>query len=318
MRGVARGAMAVVLGLALAGAAGPAAAQVKRISIGTGGTGGVYFPTGGVIADIINKNLKGIQATAEVTGASVENIRRVDSKQMEMGMSNADVLRDAYEGKKPFSKKMSVLFGFNMHRSTMAMTVLEAAGIKSIPELKGKRFSIGPPGGNTGVMAERILNASGLTLNEIRRSPVSFTETVDAMKDGNLDGGAFLGAQPMPSMLDITATHRVRILPVDGAAREKLIKDHPELVWAQLKAGMFKGVEQTIDTVGVWSVFFFHKDTDPNLAYQITKVVWENRQRLAETHPANANMSEPGAVVEATIPIHPGAAKYFKEVGILR
>lgn len=309
-------AMAGVVGLAVA--AGPAAAQVKRISIGTGGTGGVYFPTGGVIADIINKNLKGIQATAEVTGASLENIRRVDSKQMEMGMSNADLLRDAFEGKKPFTKKMEVLFGFNMHRSTMAMTVLEASGIKSITDLKGKRFSIGPPGGNTGVMAERILNAYGLTLNDIKRSPVSFTETVDAMKDGNLDGGAFLGAQPMPSMLDVTATHRVRILPVGGEAREKLIKAAPELVRTQLKAGMFKNVEQTIDTVGVWSTFIFHKDTDPSLAYQITKVVWEHRQRLAETHPANANMSEPGAVVETTIPMHPGAARYFKEIGLLK
>ena len=308
--------VAAVVGVCAAAA--PAAAQVKRISIGTGGTGGVYFPTGGVIADIINKNLKGIQATAEVTGASVENLRRVDSKQMEMGMSNADVLRDAFEGKKPFAKKLEVLFGFNMHRSTMAMTVLEASGVKSILELKGKRFSMGPPGGNTGVMAERILNAHGLTIGDIKRSPVSFTETVDAMKDGNLDGGAFLGAQPMPSMLDITATHRVRILPVDGEAREKLIKAHPELTRAQLKAGMFKNVEQTINTVGVWSTFFFHKDTDPELAYQVTKVVWEHRQRLADTHPANAHMAEPGAVIEATIPTHPGAAKYFKEIGVLK
>jgi hypothetical protein len=315
MRRLAGFLVAAVVG-ACAVAAGPAAAQVKRISIGTGGTGGVYFPTGGVIADIINKNLKGVQATAEVTGASVENLRRVDSKQMEMGMSNADVLRDGYEGKKPFAKKMEVLFGFNMHRSTMAMVVLDSSGIKSIPELRGKRYAMGPPGGNTGVMAERILN--GLTLNDIKRSPVSFTETVDAMKDGNLDGGTFLGAQPMPSLLDITATHRVRILPVDGEAREKLLKLHPELTRAQLKAGMFKGVEETIDTVGVWSTFFFHKDTDPNLAYQITKVVWEHRQRLADTHPANAHMAEPGAVVEATIPIHPGAARYFKETGILK
>src|SRR3990172_236659 len=127
-------------------AAEPAAAQVKRISIGTGGTGGGYFPPRGVIANIINKNLKSLQATAEVTGASVENIRRVDSKQMEMGMSNADVLRNGFDGKKPFTKRMEVLFGFNMHRSTMAMTVLEASGAKSILELKGKRFSIGPPG----------------------------------------------------------------------------------------------------------------------------------------------------------------------------
>ncbi len=211
--------MGAAVGMAIA--AGPAGAQVKRISIGTGGTGGVYFPTGGVIADIINKNLRGIQATGEVTGASLENIRRVDSKQMEMGMSNADLLHDAYEGKKPFTKKMDVLFGFNMHRSTMAMTVLQASGIKSIPELRGKRFSIGPPGGNTGLMAERILNAYGLALSDIRRSPVSFTETVDAMKDGNLDGGAFLGAQPMPSMLDITATHRVRMPGTPQRARER-------------------------------------------------------------------------------------------------
>ncbi len=311
--------LVVVLPLLLGvAAAGPAAAQVKRISIGTGGTGGVYFPTGGVIADIINKNLKGIQATGEVTGASLENIRRVDSKQMEMGMSNADLLRNAVEGQKPFTKKMDVLFGFNMHRSTMAMTVLESSGIKSVAELKGKRFSIGPPGGNTGVMAERILNAHGLALNDIKRSPVSFTETVDAMKDGNLDGGAFLGAQPMPSMLDITATHKVRILPIDGEARERLLKASPDLTRAQLKAGMFKGVEQTINTVGVWSAFFFHKETDANLAYQITKVVWENRQRLEDTHPANAHMAEPGAVIEATIPFHPGAARYFKEIGILK
>jgi len=291
---------------------------VKRISIGTGGTGGVYFPTGGVIADIINKNLKGIQATAEVTGASVENIRRVDSKQMEMGMSNADVLRNGFDGKKPFTKRMEVLFGFNMHRSTMAMTVLEASGAKSILELKGKRFSIGPPGGNTGVMAERILNAYGLTLNDIKRSPVSFTETVDAMKDGNLDGGAFLGAQPMPSLLDISTTHRVRILTVDGPGRDRLIKEQPDITKAQMKAGLIKGLEQTVDTVGVWSAFFFHKDTDPELSYQINKVVWEHRKRLEDTHPANANMAEPGAVIEASIPIHPGAARFFKEIGILK
>lgn len=299
-------------------AAEPAAAQVKRISIGTGGTGGVYFPTGGVIADIINKNLKGIQATAEVTGASVENIRRVDNKQMEMGMSNGDVLRNGFEGKRPFTKKMNILFGFNMHRSTMAFTVLESSGAKSVPELRGKRFSIGPPGGNTGVMSERILSAYGLTLNDIKRSPVSFTETVDAMKDGNLDGGAFLGAQPMPSLMDISTTHKIRILPIDGAGRERLIKEHPDLTRAQMKAGTVKGHDRTVDTVGVWSAFFFHKDTDPELAYQVTKVVWEHRQRLVETHPANGHMSEPGAVIEATIPMHPGSVKFFKEIGVIK
>ena len=299
-------------------AAGLAEAQVKRISIGTGGTGGVYFPTGGMIADVINKNLKGIQATGEVTGASLENLRRVDSKQMEMGISNGDVMRNAFEGKKPFTKKMDILFGFNLHRSTIAITVLESCGAKTIPDLKGKRFAIGPPGGNTGVMAEAILKAYGLTINDIKRSPVSFTETVDAMKDGNLDGGAFLAAQPMPALMDISSTHRVRILPVEGAARERLIKENPDLNRTRLKAGMFKGIDQTIETVGVWSAFFFHKDTPKELAYQITKVVWEHRNRLADAHPSNAAMSEPGAVIEATVPIHPGAAQFFKEIGILK
>lgn len=293
---------------------GIAFAQKTFLSFGTGGTGGVYYPVLGGMAELVNRNIPNVEATAEVTGASLENIRLMDNGEVQIALANAGPIYFAYNGTGIFDKKYEILAMFNMYPSTLQFIALKDSGINSVKDFKGKRVCVGPPGGNTYEVTYDMMDHVGLTKDDITESYLTFIEGVQAMKDGLIDVLVVLAGAPSPAAVDISSTRDIKIVPV-----EKEILDNLEPYYrpGKIDAGTYKGVDEDVPSVFVWNVIFCSDDFDEDLAYQLTKLWYENKDYLVNVHPILRYM-DVNVATEVPIPMHPGAEKYFKEVGVIK
>src|SRR5215207_7551947 len=217
LKGILKGAAALGVAALLAG--GVAEAQQKTIAIGTGGTGGVYYPLGGAVANVLSKNLPGVQATAEVTGGSIDNLKLIGSGQSEIGFTMADAALDAMQGQDKFKsgkvplKTLMVLYPNRMH-----VVTVEGTGIEKVADLKGKRVSTGSPGGATEVMAFRVVEAAGLDKDkDMKRERLGVAESVNAIKDRKIDAFFWVGGLPTAAVTDLANTPGTKIKMVDHA-----------------------------------------------------------------------------------------------------
>jgi TRAP transporter TAXI family solute receptor len=206
---------AIALGAALL--TGAALAQQKTIAIGTGGTGGVYYPLGGGMANVISKNLPGFQATAEVTGGSVDNLKLIGTGQSELGLSMADAALDAVNGVDKFKgNKIPIRTLMVLYPNRMHVVSIEGTGINKMSDLKGKRVSNGSPGSATEVMAFRVIEAAGLDKDkDMKRERLGVAESVNALKDKKIDAFVWVGGLPTAAVTDLGATPGVKIKLVD-------------------------------------------------------------------------------------------------------
>src|SRR3977135_4353712 len=203
-------------GLALAGIVH---AQQKTMSIGTGGTGGVYYPLGGAVANVLSKNLPNVQATAEVTGGSIDNLKLIGTGQSEMGFTMADAALDAMQGQDKFKGgKVPLQALLVVYPNRMHVVTVEGTGIETMADLKGKRVSTGSPGGATEVMAFRVIEAAGLDKDkDMTRERLGVAESVNAIKDRKIDAFFWVGGLPTASVTDLAATPGVKIKMIDHA-----------------------------------------------------------------------------------------------------
>src|SRR6201981_1857133 len=206
--------IAAILAVALsAGLAGIAYAQQKTMSIGTGGTGGVYYPLGGAIANVLSKALPNVQATAEVTGGSVDNLKLIGAGQSEMAFTMADAALDAMQGQEKFkNNKVALQTLLVVYPNRMHVVTVDGTGIETLADLKGKRVSTGSPGGATEVMAFRVIEAAGLDKDkDMKRERLGVAESVNAIKDGKIDAFFWVGALPTAAITDLAATPGVKL-----------------------------------------------------------------------------------------------------------
>jgi len=301
---------------ALTLALGPAWAADK-ISVATGGTGGVYYPYGGGMAEIINKYVKGVDAVAEVTGASVENVRLVDKGESAIGLVMGDTAFQSFAGTEKFKgdpKKIRTLFV--MYPNQFHVVVKKASGIAKISDLKGKKISLGAPGSGTAVQAEAVLTSLGIPKGDISPSFLSFNETADALKNGTIDAGMWSVAPPTSSIMDLATTHDIQILPFSDDDIARIRKDHPYYSKYEIPAGVYRGVDQPVPNPAVWNVAVVSSEMSEDLAYQITKAIFDHQDELLKIHKAAEHTKPPVTVANSAIPLHPGAVKYLKERGI--
>ncbi len=313
------GAMAA---LCLALAAGTASGQDKKnLSIGTGGTGGVYYPHGGGLANLISKYLPGYAATAEVTGGSVDNLKLLGAGRSEMAMSMADAAFDSLKGADKFKgnavpvRTLAVLYPNRMHAVTT-----EATGIKAMADLKGKRVSTGSPGSATEVMAFRLLEAAGLDKDkDITRERLGVAESVNALKDGKIQAFFWVGGLPTAAVTDLGATPGVRIRLIEHAQHvDAMNKKWGDLYSpATIPAKTYPGQETENKNANVWNIMVAHDKMPEQLAYQLVKLMFEKREEWGQVHRealsldlANQNN------VNTPLPYHPGAIRYLKERGV--
>jgi TRAP transporter TAXI family solute receptor len=318
-KGISKGLLAAGLAVALAG--GAALAQQKTIAIGTGGTGGVYYPLGGAVANVLSKNLPGVQATAEVTGGSVDNLKLIGSGQSEIGFSMADAALDALQGHDKFKsgkiplKTLMVLYPNRMH-----VVTIEGTGIEKMSDLKGKRVSTGSPGGATEVMAFRVIEAAGLDKDkDMKRERLGVAESVNAIKDRKIDAFFWVGGIPTAAVTDLAATPGVKIKFIDhGDLAAKMNAKYGNLYSAgTLKAGAYPNQDKDNQLVDVWNILVTGDRMSDDDAYKIVKTLVEKKADLVAVHKEAASFSLENQVQDRSpIPFHPGAMKYYKEQGV--
>jgi hypothetical protein len=310
--------VAAVLTLALAG---PGAAQEKRnFSITTGGTGGVYYPLGGGLANLLTKYVPGWSATAEVTGGSVDNLKLLGAGKSELALSMVDAGLDALKGQDKFKgnpvpvRTLAVLYPNRMH-----VVTTEATGIKSFADLKGKRVSTGSPGSATEVMAQRVVEALGLDFNkDLKRERLGVAESVNALKDGKIQGFFWVGGLPTAAVTDLGATPGVKIKLIDHAdGVEAMNKKYGPLYAAgEIPAKTYPGQEAPNKIAVVWNVLVTTDKMSDDVAYKIVQIIFEKRTEWAQVHKEALSLDMKNQLVSNTpMPFHPGAVKYFTEKG---
>ena len=310
----------LVAGLCIAlvfGISGVSLAKTEFISIGTGGTGGVYYPLGGGIAEVWSKHVPGVQAVAEVTGASVENVKLAHKGETVVGMVMGDVAVAGFQGSGKFEGKKNDILALGMlYPNLLQMVTLKSSGITDVMQLKGKKISTGSPGSGTNFMTEAVLKALGINPEDYTDSRLSFTENANALRDGTIDMGSWSVGPGTSSILDLATTHEIHILSFTPEQTEKILAANSEYAAVDLTGGIYRGVDQPVPTIGVWNVLICQSTLDTEMVYNLAKALFENREYLLKIHPSADYTTPENTVAYAPIPLHPGTIKYFTEKGI--
>jgi hypothetical protein len=297
----------------------PAAAQ--NISIATGGTGGVYYPMGGGIAAALSKYVPGMQATAEVTGGSVDNLKLIGSGKPYIGLAMADASQDAYRGENKFNgNKIAVRTLMVLYPNHMHVVSVEGRGVNKITDLKGKHVSTGSPGSATEVMAFRVIEAAGLDKDkDMKRERLGVAESVNAVKDGKIDAFFWVGGLPTAAVTDIANTPGTKLKLVDHADLVPAMnKKYGNLyVEDSIPKATYRGMDADNKQATVMNILVANANMDDQTAYNIVKTIFEKRDDLINVHKAAVHFKLENQKNSATpLPFHPGAAKYFAERGI--
>jgi uncharacterized protein len=310
---------AAVLGAALI--AGAAFAQQKTIAIGTGGTGGVYYPMGGGLANVLSKSMRGLQATAEVTGGSVDNLKLIGTGQSELGFSMADAALDAFNGADKFkSGKIAVRTLMVLYPNRMHVVTIDGTGIEKMSDLKGKRVSTGSPGSATEVMAFRVIEAAGLDKDkDLKRERLGVAESVDALKDRKIDAFFWVGGLPTAAVTDLAATPSVKIKLIDhDDTVAKMNAKYGELYASDvIPVGIYPGQDKPNKIAVVWNILVTNEKMSDEMAYSIIKTIFDKKADLVAVHKEADNIDLKFQLKgNSPIPWHPGAIKYFAEKGV--
>lgn len=297
--------------------AGPLAAKTTFISIGTGGTGGIYYPYGGGVAEIWSKYAPGIKAVAEVTGASVENVKLAHKGETVIGEVMGDVAVAGYQGLSKFKgKKHNILSMAIMYPNLLQVVALKSHNITDIEQVKGRKISTGSPGSGTNFMTEAVLKALGINPKDYSDSRLSFTENANALRDATIEVGSWSVGPGTSSILDLATTHDIHMIEFTPQQVQKILDANKTYSEVELKGGVYRGVDKPVRTIGVWNVMICQKSLKTDLVYQLVKALYEHNDYLQKIHPSAAYTTPENAVKYSPIPLHPGTIKYLKEKGI--
>jgi len=288
------------------------------INIATGGTAGTYFPLGGALAEIWNKNIPGANATAQSTGASVANVNLLKDGKAEVIFVQNDIAYYAYNGSEMFAdNKYEDIRGLAiLYPETVQIVTTENTGIKTIYDLKGKRVAVGAAGSGAEANARQILEAAGITYNDIQPQYLSFAEAANNLKDGNVDAAFLTAGFPTAAVRDIAAQHKVVLVNLDDQTIQKLMSKYPFYTETVIPANTYSGQTEDVRTVSVKSMLAVSAKLDEDLAYQMLKTMYDNLDRLIAAHEQSGKQISPDTGKEGmSIPLHPGAEKFFNEIG---
>ncbi len=295
------------------------AQKTVRVSIATGGTGGVYYPMGGGLANILSKYIPYLEATAEVTTASVDNCLLVGRQKAELAFIMADTGWDAYMGRAQFKEKvalraLAVLYPNNMHAVTA-----EGKGIDKVADMKGRRVSTGAPGSGTEVMGLRVIEALGLDPNkDMTRDKLGVSESAGALKDGKIDAFFWVGGLPTAAITDLGATPgvKLKVLNTADAVPKMREKYGPLYVKGVIPAKTYPGQGVEVPIAVVWNLLVCNEKMKGDVAYDIVKTLFEHKPELVASHQDARYVSlESQAGGGSPIPFHPGAIRYYGEKG---
>lgn len=312
--------------ISLVGAAGVQAAPKEQrfITIGTGGVTGVYYPAGGAICRLVNKSRKehGIRCSVESTGGSIYNLNAIKEGELDMGVAQSDWQYHAYNGSSKFeetgaNKKLRAVF--SLHPEPFTVVARKDSGVTKFEQLKGKRVNIGNPGSGQRGTIEVLMGEMGWDNSVFKlASELKASEQSKALCDNKIDAMVYTVGHPSGAIKEATTSCDSVIVEVSGKAAEKLVKDNPYYRTATIPGGMYRGNDNDVKTFGVGATFVSSSDVPEDVIYQVVKAVFENFDSFQRLHPAFEHLDKKAMIKDGlSAPLHPGAAKYYKEAGLM-
>lgn len=314
---------ALSIGIALFGlwlTASGVAAQTKTLAVATGGTGGIYYPLGGGFANLLSNKLTGTQATAEVTGGSVDNIKLLETGQADLAFMTGDVAADAVRGEGKFKQAVPLRTIAAIYSSPVHVVTIAGTGIEKFEDLKGKRISSGAPGSATETQTFRLLEAAGLDKDrDVKRERLSVAESGSALKDRKIDAFFWGGGVPTAAVTDLAATPGVTIKLIDiDHLLNPIVKKYGQIFAPSvIKAGSYPGQTQDSKGFAAWNQIMATDKMSDEMAYAITRIIFEYKDELVAVHKEAQNIDlATQTQAQSPAPYHPGALKYLKEKGV--
>jgi len=302
---------------------GTASAQ-EFISIGTGGVTGVYYPTGGAICRLVNKSRKehGIRCAVESTGGSVYNINTIKAGELEFGVAQSDWQHHAYNGTSKFEGDAAfpdIRAVMSVHPEPFTLIVRGDSGITGFADLAGKRVNVGNPGSGQRATMEVVMDAYGIGMDDLAlATEYKGSEMAKQLCDGNIDAMIYTIGHPAAAIKEATTTCDAQLVSVTGAEIDKLVADNPFYRVATIPGGMYKGTDGDTTTFGVGATFVTSASVPEDVVYIVSKSVMENIDDFRGLHPAFANLDPAQMVADGlSAPLHDGAMKAYKELGLL-
>ncbi len=305
----------VLFALGLIAVATAGFAQQRFVTIATGGTAGTYYPIGGAMAEIWNKNIPGMNANVTATTASASNVAMLKNGEVDVIFVQNDHAYDAVNELEPFVGK-----GYKdlrpiacLYDEVVQLVALSDSGIKTVADLKGKRVSVGAAGSGVELNARQILQSAGLSYNDIKVQYLSFAESASNLKDGNIDAAFNTAGMPTAAIQDLSVSKKITIVPIDGALAKNLSAKFPFYTAIKIPAGTYMGQTAEVTSVSVKALLAVSAKLDNNLVYQLLKTMYANTERLAASHKRGGDIKLATGAAGISVPLHPGAVKFYAE-----
>ncbi|MCW8347722.1 TAXI family TRAP transporter solute-binding subunit [Vibrio sp. ZSDZ65] len=316
----------IKIGVIAAAVMGAGAANAQEfITIGTGSVTGVYYPTGGAICKLVNKGRKdhNIRCSVESTGGSIYNVNTMRAGELDFGVVQSDWQYHGYNGTSKFEdqgpyKKLRAMF--SLHTEPFNIIARADSGIENVSDLKGKRVNIGNPGSGDRATMGVVMDAMGWTNSDFKlASELKGSERSQALCDNKIDAFVYVVGHPNGSIKEATTSCDARLIPATGVEVDEIVSANPYYAYSSVPAGMYRGSDQDVKSFGVAATMVTTSDVSDEVAYNVAKAVFENFDTFKRLHPAFANLKKEDMVKAGlSIPLHPGAEKYYKEVGLLK
>jgi TRAP transporter TAXI family solute receptor len=292
--------------------------KTEQVRMATGGSTGTYYAFGSAVAQILTEKT-GIQVTIQSTGASKANIQLIDAGEVEVAIVQNDVMDYAWRGVDLFNGEKTTSF------STMAAVYAEVcqivasanSGITSVADLRGKNVSVGDAGSGVEFNARQILEVYGISFNDIGKQNLGFGASADALRDGKIDAFFCVAGAPTPAIIDLATNRDIILLEIDDAAAARLMRDYPFYTQFPVPAGSYKGQDADVMTLAVKATFIVSNKVSEDTVYKLTKALFQNQSLIEAAHAKGRELSTSYARDGISVPFHPGAAKYYSEIGVL-
>ena len=318
MQGLTRRNVLVAASLALAVASAPAAKADEFINVLTGGTSGVYYPLGTALSKIYADNIEGVRTQVQSTKASVENVNLLQQGRGEIALALGDTVKAAWEGDETagFKGKLDKLRGIAaIYPNYVQVVASKDSGITTFEQLKGKNLSVGAPASGTELNARRIFGAMGMSYDDLGQTEyLPFGESVELMKNRQLDATLQSAGLGVASIKDLAASIPITLVAVPASVAETL---GAPFVARNIPAGTYEGQTEDVPTLAITNILVTHSDVSDEMAYQMTKQLFEHLDEMVATHAAAKAISLENGPKGVPVPLHPGAERYYKEMGLL-
>jgi hypothetical protein len=295
-----------------------AAKALRFIEIGTAGTGGAYYPIGIAMAEILSAKLQ-TQATAQVTGGAVDNIRLIQEGSVKLAITTTASAYRGLKGLEPFKKpspRVSGLFS-NLTQGVYQIAVRENSGIEKLEDLRGKRVSLGPQGGLAVEMSDYVFKAAGFSINDVKATFLSYEESATMMDDGNLDAIIIQSALPSPALRQLQTTGKsFKMISLPATVIDKITQDHPYFATFTIPTAMYNTPTEII-TLNSTNMVIVDRDLSEEVVYDILKALMSDVEKIRASHPAARDFALENAVV-MPVPLHPGAERYYREQNLIK